>query len=185
MSNSEKHLSKFLSLVLRHEPEKAGLTLDSAGWVDVDELLRGCTAAGVPMTRAELESVVANNDKKRLAFSPDGRRIRASQGHSVTVDLEYAPAIPPATLYHGTVDRFLDSIRVTGLNKGERHHVHLSAQPDTAVQVGSRRGRPLVLVIDAGAMHAAGHTFYISANGVWLVDHVPAEFLTVASEPKR
>lgn len=178
MSASHTRISKFLSLVLRHEPAKAGLTLDSAGWVSVDDLLRGCAAAGVACTREELEAVVAQNDKQRFAFSPDRRRIRASQGHSVKVDLDYTPTVPPEVLFHGTADRFAASIQTEGLVKGQRTHVHLSAQRDTAVEVGRRHGRPVVFQVAAGTMHRAGHLFFLSANGVWLAGHVPAEFLS-------
>lgn len=172
-------ISKFLSLVLRHEPEKAGLTLDSAGWVAVDDLLRGLASTGHRITRDELEVVVAQNDKKRFAFSEDGTRIRASQGHSVEVELDYAAATPPEGLFHGTADRFLDSILACGLMKAQRHHVHLSAERATAVKVGGRHGRPVILQVNAGAMHRAGHAFFRSANGVWLTDHVPVQFLSV------
>jgi putative RNA 2'-phosphotransferase len=120
---------------------------------------------------------VATSDKKRFAFSDDGRRIRASQGHSVEVDLEYAPQAPPELLYHGTASRFLNSIREQGLMKMARHHVHLSAETAVTLQVGARRGRPVLLTIRAGEMHQAGHIFYRSANGVWLVDHVPPQFI--------
>jgi putative RNA 2'-phosphotransferase len=169
--------SKFLSLVLRHEPEKFGLRLDSAGWVDVEVLLASCGRHGHPLSRAELDEVVTNNDKKRFALSEDGRRIRASQGHSIEVSLGYEPQTPPARLFHGTASRFLPSIRANGLNKGERHHVHLSLNEATALQVGSRRGDSVILAIDAAAMAAKGHQFFLSANGVWLTDHVPAEFI--------
>ncbi len=177
MSDPKIRLSKFLSLVLRHEPQRAGLTLDAAGWVDVDALLSGCSAAGVTLTREELESIVAHSDKKRFAFSPDRKRIRASQGHSVEVDLAYQPAVPPTVLYHGTADRFIASIKAQGLIKGQRHHVHLSVLRNTAVEVGRRHGRPVVITIAAAAMHAAGHVFFLSANGVWLTEAVPAEYL--------
>ena len=169
--------SKFLSLVLRHEPEKFGLKLDSAGWVDVEALLASCGRHGHPLSRAELDEVVATNKKKRFAYSEDGRRIRASQGHSVEVALGYEPQPPPARLFHGTASCFLPSIRANGLNKGERHHVHLSLNETTALQVGSRRGDSVILVVDAAAMAAKGHQFFVSANGVWLTDHVPVEFI--------
>ncbi|HET9993689.1 MAG TPA: RNA 2'-phosphotransferase [Kofleriaceae bacterium] len=174
---SSTKISKFLSLVLRHEPARIGIALDSAGWTDVDALLAASAAHGVAITRAELVQVVASSDKQRFALSPDGARIRANQGHSVEVELELAPAVPPARLYHGTVDRFLASIRAQGLVKGERHHVHLSADVATAQKVGGRRGQPVVLVVRAADMVAAGHTFFVSANGVWLTDAVPAAFL--------
>lgn len=172
-----KRLSKFLSLVLRHEPGKIGIALDAAGWTPVEELLSALTQHGKTVSRAELEFVVANNDKKRFAFSEDGLSIRASQGHSVEVELGYVPADPPETLYHGTVEKFLESIRQLGLIKGNRHHVHLSAAPDTAANVGSRRGKPIVLTVRSQAMQAAGHAFFLSANGVWLTEHVPLDFI--------
>ena len=112
-----------------------------------------------------------------FAFSEDGQRVRASQGHSVGVDLQFEPQVPPEFLYHGTPERFVESIRATGLHKGQRHHVHLSPDPQTAAKVGQRRGRPVVLPIRSGEMHRQGHVFYRSANGVWLVEHVPAHFI--------
>jgi putative RNA 2'-phosphotransferase len=170
-------LSKFLSLVLRHQPQKIGLTLDTNGWAQVDELLAQVNRHGVALTPAVLEQVVRLNDKQRFAFSDDGLRIRASQGHSISVDLALEPVEPPAVLYHGTADRFIPSIREKGLLAGRRDHVHLSADEVTAVKVGRRHGRPVVLQVQAAEMHAAGHLFYLSANGVWLVGHVPAGFL--------
>ncbi|MBX9623218.1 MAG: RNA 2'-phosphotransferase [Gemmataceae bacterium] len=175
-------VSKFLSLVLRHKPEQIGLSLDPNGWADVDELIRLATAAGRRLDRPLLDRIVAENDKKRFAFSDDGRRIRASQGHSVEVDLALSPVTPPELLYHGTATRFLDSIRATGLRPGSRQHVHLSADEATATTVGRRHGVPVVLVVKADEMAAAGHSFYRSANGVWLTERVPAEFLTIPGE---
>lgn len=177
MSEQNVRESKFLSLVLRHEPARAGIVLDAAGWVEVDALLRGCAAAGVRISRDELERLVAESDKQRFAFSEDRLRIRANQGHSVEVELQLAPQVPPAVLYHGTADRFLEAIRATGLEKRARHHVHLSAERATAIGVGGRHGRPVVLVIAAVEMHSAGHEFFRSANGVWLTEHVPAKYL--------
>src|SRR2546426_3317624 len=139
--------SKFLSLILRHEPERVGLKLDGAGWVSVGELLRAVNQQGVALTLEKLQRIVATSDKKRFAFSEDGMRIRASQGHSVEVDLQYEPQSPPEFLHHGTPERFIESIRATGLNKGQRHHVHLSADAATATKVGERRGQPVVLRI--------------------------------------
>lgn len=169
--------SKFLSLVLRHEPSAAHVTLDSAGWVEVEVLLAGCAKAGRGLTRDELEHVVVTNAKKRFEFSADGLRIRASQGHSIEVELEYAPQVPPELLYHGTATRFIDSIRAQGLLKMERHHVHLSTDTKTARDVGTRHGRSLLLVIEAGQMHREGQVFYRSSNGVWLTEHVPSSFI--------
>lgn len=165
--------SKFLSLVLRHEPHKAGLTLDAAGWVPVQVLLQGCAAAGHALTLEQLQHITVTNAKKRFEFSPDGTLIRASQGHSIEVQLDYQPQVPPATLYHGTATRFLDSIREKGLLKMSRHHVHLSAETRVTMEVGARHGVPVLLTIDAATMHAQGHVFFQSTNGVWLTDHVP------------
>jgi putative RNA 2'-phosphotransferase len=177
MKDRSVKISKFLSLVLRHKPETIGLRLDEAGWVNVADLLAALDAHGRPVTRAELEATVADNDKKRFAFDEDGTRLRASQGHSVEVELDYAPAVPPAVLYHGTVEKFLPSIRQQGLLKGRRHHVHLSADVATAQKVGARRGRPVILSVKAAAMQTDGHVFYLSANGVWLTDAVPPAYL--------
>ncbi len=169
--------SRFLSLVLRHQPQAAGIELDSAGWVEVDTLLQGMAASGHPLTRVELETLVQKNDKRRFAFSEDRRRIRANQGHSVEVELGLSPASPPAILYHGTVERFLDPILTHGLKPGERHHVHLSADRHTAFKVGSRRGKAVILEIDSSSMAKEGYLFYLSPNGVWLTDAVPTKFL--------
>jgi putative RNA 2'-phosphotransferase len=174
----QTRISKFLSLVLRHQPEKIGLGLDDAGWALVADLISGCRREGVSFTEGELKIVVQENDKKRFEFSTDGMKIRASQGHSIEVELEYEPLAPPETLYHGTADRFLASIRKSGLLKQSRHHVHLSADRDPAIKVGTRHGRPVVLLVAAGRMHAAGQAFFRSTNGVWLTEHVPPEFLS-------
>lgn len=168
-------VSKYLSKHLRHQPERIGITLDPSGWVPIDELMRACAGHGFPITRAELDHVVAANDKQR--FAVDGDRIRANQGHTVTVDLGLPPAEPPAYLYHGTVGRVLDVIRTEGLRPMDRHHVHLSPDRETATRVGARRGVPVILSVDAGAMHRAGHIFHVSTNGVWLTDSVPPQFL--------
>jgi putative RNA 2'-phosphotransferase len=172
------HLSKFLSLVLRHNPSAAGITLDASGWCDIDALITGAAAKGRLFTREQLLDVVASNDKQRFAISDDGLRIRANQGHSVEVNLDLPPAQPPELLYHGTVQRFLDPIRREGLMKMNRHHVHLSADVETASRVGDRRGEAIILTVAAGAMAHAGYQFFRSANGVWLVDAVPPAFLT-------
>ena len=170
-------VSKFLSKHLRHQPERLGLELAPGGWVSVDALLAACAERGFPLTRAELDDVVARNDKRRFAFDPTGALIRANQGHSVAVDLGLEPAIPPTVLYHGTGERAVASILREGLTRMRRHHVHLSPDVETARRVGARHGRPTVLAVDSGAMHRAGFTFYRSANGVWLVDRVPPIYL--------
>jgi putative RNA 2'-phosphotransferase len=165
--------SKFLSYVLRHAPDPIGLTLGEDGWVAVDELLAKAAAAGKPLDRDTLEEIVATSDKKRFSLSEDGSRIRAAQGHSVTVELGLTPVVPPETLYHSTATRFLDSIRA----EGSRQQVHLSGDETTATAVGQRHGKPVVLRIASGAMHRSGHAFYRADNGVWLTDRVPPEFL--------
>jgi putative RNA 2'-phosphotransferase len=169
-------ISKFLSKYLRHRPGDIGLTLDEGGWVDVDELLEACWRAGLPVTRAELEHVVAANDKQR--FTLVDNRIRANQGHSVQVDLGLTPVQPPELLYHGTIAANLPSIRAEGLRPMNRHDVHLSSDVDTARRVGARRGKPIVLTVQAKAMHGEGYEFRISENGVWLVREVPPRFLS-------
>jgi uncharacterized protein (TIGR02452 family) len=177
-------ISKYLSLVLRHEPSAAGVSLDAEGWVAVDELLAGAARHGLAFTRAELDEVVRASEKQRFAFSADAQRIRASQGHSVTVDLGLVPVPPPPVLYHGTIEAFLPSILAVGLERRARQHVHLSADVATASRVGGRRGRPVILRIAAADMHAAGFSFFRSANGVWLTDEVPARYLS-RSEAKE
>ena len=168
-------VSKYLSKHLRHQPERIGLTLDASGWVEIDDLLAATAAHNFRITREELDHVVASNDKKRFAI--EGTRIRASQGHSIEVDLALPPATPPAYLYHGTVAANLDAIRAEGLRPMNRHDVHLSPDRETATRVGARRGRPVVLSVDTGAMHRDGHVFHVSANGVWLTQAVPPQYL--------
>ncbi|WP_145829485.1 RNA 2'-phosphotransferase [Streptomyces sp. T12] len=168
-------VSKYIARHLRHQPGRIGLTPDAAGWVEIDSLIAAASAHGFPFTREELDHVVAANDKRR--FAVEGTRIRASQGHSIAVDLQLPPAVPPAWLYHGTVARNLEAIRAEGLRPMNRHAVHLSADRETATRVGARRGRPVVLPVDAGAMHRDGHVFQVSANGVWLTEAVPSRYL--------
>ena len=165
--------SKFLSLVLRHKPEEIGITLDEHGWAEVRDILMG-----VNLTMEDLEHIVAADEKGRYSFNEDHTRIRANQGHSIPVDLELKPLEPPAQLYHGTAGQFLPSIRREGLLKQSRQYVHLSPDPETAAKEGRRRGKAVVLRVDAGRMYREGHTFYRSANGVWLTDHVPPEYLS-------
>ena len=171
--------SKFLSKHLRHAPEAIGLQLSGDGWASVDELLAACARAGMHISRADLEEVVEKNSKNRFAFDDTGTRIRASQGHSIEVDLDLEPVEPPAKLYHGTAAHNVDVILRDGLVKMRRHHVHLSAETETATRVGQRHGRPVVLVVDAAAMQQEGFLFYRSDNGVWLADEVPSRYLSV------
>jgi len=174
-------LSKFLSLILRHKPDLVGLTLDPQGWVPVDVLIAKCSKAGRRFTRGELLHVVETNEKKRFTVSDDGKRIRAAQGHSVAVDLGLEPIEPPATLYHGTATHALDAIFAEELVPKSHQQVHLSVDPDTAHRVGQRHGKPTILSVDALRMHQDGHVFCRSDNGVWLTDHVPAAYLSLAA----
>jgi putative RNA 2'-phosphotransferase len=174
--------STFVSLVLRHQPQKYGLTLDNHGWAQIDELIAVANRAGVPLTRSALQQLIEQNDKQRFAVSDDGCAIRARQGHSISVDLDLVVCEPPLQLYHGTAERFVPSIRAQGLVRGSRQHVHLSPNEPTALKVGQRHGKPVVLTVESWAMHRDGYQFYHSENGVWLVDSVPVEYL-VFPEP--
>lgn len=169
--------SKFLSKHLRHAPADIGLTLVAGGWVEVDTLLAACATHGLSLTRGDLDEIVRTSDKQRFAFDETGTRVRANQGHSVDVDLELVPVSPPDLLFHGTAEATLPLILESGLRKMRRHHVHLSADRETARNVGTRHGKPVVLAVAARRMAESGFEFFVSANGVWLVDRVPPEFL--------
>jgi putative RNA 2'-phosphotransferase len=175
MTDDLTRVSRFLSYVLRHRPDAVGLSLDPGGWVSVDTLLAALAAHGRPITRDTLDALVAGTDKVRLERVGD--RIRAAQGHTVPVELELPPVTPPDVLYHGTVARFLPDILAAGLHPRGRHHVHLSADAETAAGVGARRGSPIVLVIDAAGMNHNGQIFHRAANGVWLTADVPPQWI--------
>ncbi len=170
-------VSKYLSRHLRHQPERIGIKLSLGGWVAVNELLAACQKNKFHISRQDLEEVVANNDKKRFSFDPTGTLIRANQGHSVEVDLQLEPIVPPEILYHGTGAGAVESILQTGLCKMSRHHVHLSWDIGTAKKVGARHGKPVIFVVNALVMHENGYIFYRSDNGVWLVESVPPDYL--------
>jgi putative RNA 2'-phosphotransferase len=170
-------LSKFLSYVLRHKPDAIGIELADDGWIDVDVLLAACRAHKKAIAREVLEEIVRTSPKQRFAFSDDGTKIRASQGHSVAVVLGYDAVEPPEYLFHGTAEKLVDAIRREGLKRMARHHVHLSPDRTTAHQVGQRKGRVVTFRVAAGRMHADGHEFFCSENGVWLTDRVPPEYL--------
>jgi RNA:NAD 2''-phosphotransferase len=174
----KKDLGRALTYVLRHAPEEIGIALDDAGWTPVDKLLAAFRKAGYSADIDKLRAIVASDGKKRFTFSDDERRIRAAQGHSVKVSLGLQPTTPPDVLYHGTAAANLDSIFASGLNPGSRQQVHLSADTDTAIKVGGRHGRPVVLKVDCRGMSEAGHKFYKADNGVWLTDKVPSSFLS-------
>lgn len=173
-----KGISKSLSYILRHSPETIKLKLDENGWADVDELIAKFDLYELKLDFELLEYVVKNNDKKRFAFNTDKTKIRANQGHSISIELNLDEAAPPESLYHGTVEKFLPDIQAQGLQKMNRQHVHLSVDKETANKVGGRRGKPVILIIKSGAMHKAGYKFYLSANNVWLTTVVPAEYIT-------
>lgn len=176
-----KQTSKFLSLVLRHAPEQIGIVLDAQGWTDVDELIAKANAAGVVLDHALLHEIVATSDKKRFTISADGTRIRAAQGHSVEVDLDLVPAVPPPILFHGTARTNIDSILAEGLKPGKRQHVHLSKDEETARRVGMRHGTPVIFRVDTSRLHADGQLFWQADNGVWLTDPVPPSYLALLS----
>lgn len=167
-----------MSLVLRHQPEAIGLHLDEHGWAPVDELINKLTAKGTDVDFSVIKFIVDTNDKKRFAFNEDKTRIRASQGHSIPVDLELKPVTPPETLYHGTAIRYLEAILQDGLLKQDRQYVHLTATKETAMSVGSRHGKPVLLEVSAGEMARAGFEFYLSDNDVWLVEIVLPEYIS-------
>lgn len=168
-----------MSLVLRHKPEEIGLTLDTNGWAFTKELIEKMNQYGIKVNEDIIDTVVATNEKKRFAFNEDKTMIRASQGHSVDIELDLTPAEPPPLLYHGTAEKNIASILQTGIQKMNRQHVHLSKDKATAVNVGSRHGKPVVLTIDAGRMYKEGFLFYLSANSVWLTTFVEAKYITV------
>ena len=170
-------LSNTMSYWLRHNPAAAGLVLDREGWAETEAVLSAFSRKGMAVDQALLARVAAENDKARFEYSLDGRFIRARQGHSIAVDLGWPAADPPVHLFHGTVERFLEPILSEGLKPRSRHHVHLSPDEETARKVGARRGKPVILRIDAARMAGEGHVFYLSGNGVWLTDHVPPGFM--------
>ena len=176
-SKNDVRLGRFISLVLRHNPEAAGITLDENGWVPVRELLAGMNARNRRIDMKTLERIVRENNKSRYTFNDDHTKIRASQGHSIDVDVEIKQCVPPDVLYHGTGTRSIDGIKKLGITRQQRLHVHLSADRDTAVAVGRRHGKPAVLVVDAGAMAKDGLPFWLSENGVWLCEAVAWKYI--------
>lgn len=171
------HISKFLSLVLRHQPETIGIQLDQNGWTDVKELIEKANDNGINLDRDTLNHIVATNSKKRFAFNETHDKIRASQGHSIDIELGYESQKPPEILYHGTSEKSVQSIIDKGLEKQSRQHVHLSSDIETAIKVGQRHGKPFVFKVLAEQMYTDNFQFFISDNGVWLTENVPAKYL--------
>lgn len=174
-----KKRSRFFSQILRHRPKKIGLELEEGGWTDIKTFLEKINKYknGEPITFEELEYIVENNDKQRFGFNEDKTKIRANQGHSTDVKMNYQPQTPPPVLYHGTATKNVDSILQNGILKGNRQYVHLSVDIETAQKVGKRHGKPYIFTIETSKMQEAGIEFYCSENGVWLVDFIPKEFL--------
>lgn len=172
--------SRFLTLVLRHRPDLIGIDLDRAGWADIDRMLRAMKRHGRQISRSRLLDIVAEDEKARFTLSVDGRRIRAAQGHSIALDLELSPSVPPGTLYHGTARHNLDAIFAEGLHPRQRQLVHLSHAIETARTVGARHGKPVVLTVDCAAMIPEGYVFFLSENGIWMTTSVPARFIGFA-----
>jgi putative RNA 2'-phosphotransferase len=170
-----------MSLVLRHQPGVIGCSLDKGGWIPIEDLVSGARRLGIDLTLEAALAVVREDEKRRYALSRDGLKIKATYGHSIEVDLGLKPQEPPRHLYHGTASRFLDSIKRAGVTRKRRRYVHLSADRATAAKVGGRHGRPVILTIQAGRMSQAGFLFYHSESGIWLVDHVPSEYIDLAS----
>jgi len=175
--NQVTHISKFLSLVLRHQPETIGIELDQNGWTDVDLLIEKANNYGVNFDFETLKHIVETNSKKRFAFNDAFDRIRASQGHSIDIDLGYKNQKPPEILYHGTGEKSVQSIIDTGLEKRSRQHVHLSSDIETAIKVGQRHGIPFIFIVLSEQMYNDKFEFFIADNGVWLTDNVPTKYL--------
>lgn len=168
--------SCFISLILRHKPEVIGITLDEHGWANVEELIEG-----VKKTRLfdmnMLDEIVKTDDKQRYSFNEDKSLIRANQGHSIPVDVELPVVTPPGILYHGTGQKYVESIDKNGLLPKSRLYVHLSEDAETAASVGSRHGIPVVYRVMSKKMQEDGYVFFRSVNGVWLTKAVPAGYL--------
>jgi putative RNA 2'-phosphotransferase len=186
LNTAQVRISKFLSLILRHSPETIHVNMDKNGWVDIQELIDNAnTYKNLHLTIDIIKKVVETNDKQRYILSEDGKRIRANQGHSITVDLELESRTPPDVLYHGTAIRFLDSIKKGGLKSMGRQYVHLSRTEEIAITVGRRHGEPVILYIDAKTMCEEGYKFYLSENKVWLVDKVPIKYIKTKEGSSR
>lgn len=179
MNESDKRrIGKFISLALRHDPKMIGLAMDEHGWVEVADLISKSAKRNVVFSKKDLDEIVSTNDKKRYAYNDDETKIRANQGHSIQVDLQFVEKKPPMFLYHGTAERFVSEIKEGGIQKMSRQYVHLSEDKDTAIKLGSRRGKPYIFIVLAQQMFNEGCVFYQSENGVWLTDFVALKYLS-------
>lgn len=183
--NNSKRLSKFLSLILRHHPEKIGIEVDKHGYADVDKLIDGINKSGLKIDFERLKEIVDYDNKQRYSFNKDMSKIRANQGHSINVIIPLRESIPPVALYHGTASKFYDNIKEKGLLKMNRQHVHLSENIKTAINIGKRHGSPIVLKIDTAKMHKDGYKFYLSKNNVWLTDEIPSQYITLIKRKEK
>ncbi|ENX02789.1 hypothetical protein F900_01237 [Acinetobacter modestus] len=182
---SHTQTSKFLSLILRHKPEQIGLQLDQEGWAKIAELIDAAQQHNTFLDDELIQTIVAQNDKKRFQISEDGLKIRAVQGHSTSaVQRQMTALVPPPQLFHGTASRFVDSIQTQGLIAGQRHHVHLSENQETALKVGQRYGKPILFVVNTTQMQRDGFEFFQAENGVWLTAHVPTQYLSLLDQTK-
>lgn len=168
--------SKYVSLLLRHKPEKAGIHLDKHGWAEVDELIKGVSKTHM-FNMEILEEIVRTDNKQRYSFNEDKTKIRANQGHSIPVDVELKEAKPPKQLWHGTGEKYVSAIDEQGLLHKNRLYVHLSTNEETAIKVGKRHGKPVLYTVNAEEMYQDGYKFFLSKNGVWLTDQVPVKYL--------
>lgn len=183
--NKQDKLSVFISLILRHKPDAAGISLDEHGWANVADLIDGVNATDWSINMEVLEDIVRTDSKGRYSFNKDKTLIRANQGHSIPVDVELQQAEPPAVLYHGTATRFVGTIKIEGLKPMSRLYVHLSKDYETAVKVGKRHGEPVVFEVDAKRMSKDGKSFYLSQNGVWLTKYVKPEYLAISEQKQN
>ena len=177
MGNKNDKLSVFISLILRHKPETIGISLDEFGYANVEQLIAGTKESGRNLDLVTLKAIVLEDKKTRYSFNEDMTLIRANQGHSVKVNVHLAKLEPPALLYHGTAKTALESIQGSGIQKMNRLYVHLSENKETAFQVGKRHGSPVILTVDSSSMQKDGYQFFLSANNVWQVEHVPAPYI--------
>ena len=177
-------LGKFISYILRHHPETVGIEVDEHGWADTEDLINGI-AKTRNFNMQMLEEIVRTDSKQRYSFNEDKTLIRANQGHSIPVDVELEQKNPPEILWHGTAEKYVESINQIGLIRKSRLYVHLSKDYETAKTVGSRHGKPSVYQVNAKKMAADGYPFYLSVNGVWLTKEVSVRYPSIPGIPQH